>query len=229
VKPLSGLNARAARVLPAVRFHNSASYWETRYARGGTSGSGSYGRQAEYKAAFLNSFVKANRVRTVVEFGCGDGNQLRLAEYPAYVGTDVSPTAIRTCEEAFDGDSSKSFLLLDLEAYADAAPLVHGDLALSLDVLYHLVEEDVYETYLRSLFNAADRFVIVYASDRAERTIAPHVRRREFTSWIAEHLASDWQLVQIAPAPTDGYQDFHVFARRTSGAGSAPTPVSLRG
>src|SRR6266404_5589588 len=152
MKQMSGLKARAARVLPALLFHNSASYWETRYAHGGTSGSGSYGQQAEYKAAFLNSFVKANDVRTVVEFGCGDGSQLRLAEYPAYVGIDVSPTAIRACEEAFSGDPSKSFLLYDVDADADAARLVHGELALSLDVLYHLVEDDVYEKYLRSLF-----------------------------------------------------------------------------
>jgi predicted O-methyltransferase YrrM len=215
VKQLSGLRTRAARVFPALRFHNSASYWESRYARGGTSGSGSYGKQAEYKAAFLNSFVKANDVRTVVEFGCGDGSQLRLAEYPAYVGIDVSPTAIRTCEEAFSEDPSKSFLLYDFDRFGDASQLVHGDLALSLDVLFHLVEDDVYETYLHCLFEAADRFVIVYASDRAARSIAPHVRRREFTGWVDEHLGSDWQLTQVESAPTDGYQDFHVFTRRT--------------
>lgn len=215
MKPLSRLRARAARVLPALLFRNSASYWESRYARGGTSGSGSYGRQAEYKAEYLNAFVKANDVRTVVEFGCGDGSQLRLAEYPAYVGIDVSPTAIRRCEEAFSGDPSKSFHLYDGDAYANAAGLVHGDLALSLDVLFHLVEDDVYERYLRSLFQAADRFVIVYASDRAARSIAPHVRRREFTGWIEEHLGSDWQHVRAESAPTEEYQDFHVFTRRT--------------
>jgi SAM-dependent methyltransferase len=225
VKPLSGLRARAARVLPALLFHNSASYWETRYARGGTSGSGSYGRQAEYKAAYLNSFVKANEVQTVVEFGCGDGNQLRLAEYPSYVGIDVSSTAIRTCEEAFSGDPSKSFLLYDLHAHADAAQLVRGDLALSLDVLFHLVEDDVYERYLRSLFDAADRFVIVYASDRTARSIAPHVRRREFTGWIEEHLGSEWALVRVEPAPIDGYQDFYVFTRRTPEHGDASVPI----
>jgi hypothetical protein len=216
-------------VLPAVLFRNSATYWETRYARGGTSGSGSYGRQAEYKAAFLNAFVKAKDVRTVVEFGCGDGSQLRLAEYPSYVGIDVSPTAIRLCEETFSGDPSKSFLLSDFDADAGAARSVRGDLALSLDVLFHLVEDDAYETYLRSLFNAADRFVIVYARDRAARSIAPHVRRRKFTGWIEEHLGSDWQLVRVEPAPTTGYQDFHVFAKRTLEPGGASTLIRPQG
>jgi cyclopropane fatty-acyl-phospholipid synthase-like methyltransferase len=215
-------------VLPGLLFRSSASYWETRYARGGNSGSGSYGRQAEYKAAFLNSFVMANDVRTVIEFGCGDGSQLRRAEYPAYLGIDVSPTAIRMCADAFRKDQSKSFFLYCPDAYFDPARFIHGDAALSLDVLFHLVEDEVFESYLRSLFNAADRFVVIYGSDRVARSVAPHVRHRKFTSWVDEHFGIDWELLQVEPAPTGGYQDFHVFARRASQGGSDTTPFVLQ-
>ena len=67
-------------------FPGSAEYWENRYSAGGHSGVGSYGSFAEFKADVLNQFVSTNRVQTVVEFGCGDGNQLSLAKYPKYIG-----------------------------------------------------------------------------------------------------------------------------------------------
>src|SRR5258706_45661 len=104
------LRHRLAVVTPGLWFRGSGRYWESRYVSGGTSGAGSYGVQAEYKASFLNSFVADNNVRTVVEFGCGDGNQLRLAAYPSYLGLDVSSKAVHMCIEAFRSDQSKSFL-----------------------------------------------------------------------------------------------------------------------
>jgi hypothetical protein len=207
------LRRRLAVVKPAILFRGSGRYWESRYVGGGTSGAGSYGEQAEYKAAFLNAFVRDNDVATVVEFGCGDGNQLRLATYPSYLGLDVSRTAIRMCLEAFQADASKSFLYYEPTAFADNARFVHGDLVLSLDVVYHLIEDEVYESYMRSLFSASDRFVIVYATDAERRVAAPHVRHRAFTEWVATH-ATQWRLDHVEPAPLAAFQNFYVFARR---------------
>jgi hypothetical protein len=65
-----------------AEFPGSADYWERRYAEGGDSGHGSYGRFAEFKAEVLNRFVAEQRIESIVEFGCGDGNQLTLASYP---------------------------------------------------------------------------------------------------------------------------------------------------
>lgn len=93
-------------------FPGSGAYWEERYAEGGNSGVGSYGFLAEFKAEILNAFVAAHGVRTVIEFGCGDGNQLRLARYPVYVGYDVSRTAITHCRKMFKSDDQKSFRLM---------------------------------------------------------------------------------------------------------------------
>jgi hypothetical protein len=61
------------------RFASSADYWERRYQKGGTSGAGSYNHLAEFKAEFLNAFVAEHHVASVIEFGSGDGAQLRLA------------------------------------------------------------------------------------------------------------------------------------------------------
>ena len=59
----------------------------------------------------------------MVEFGCGDGNQLSLAQYPRYVGLDVSRTAIGLCQRRFAKDPAKSRFLYDGPCFADRAGL----------------------------------------------------------------------------------------------------------
>lgn len=195
-------------------FKGSSDYWEKRYQRGGNSGAGSYNRLAQFKAAFLNRFVDEHQIRTVIEFGCGDGAQLSLARYQEYLGIDVSPTAITLCRERFAGDPDKRFELAGIN------PGIH-DLALSLDVIYHLVEDVVFETYMHSLFAAAGLYVIVYSSNSLENNPEPHVKHRKFTDWVEEHCPQ-WQLTQCKrnPYPYDprdpyatSFADFYVFAR----------------
>jgi hypothetical protein len=172
-------------------FPGSRAYWERRYAAGGDSGVGSYGRFAEFKAEVINAFVTEHAVQSVIELGCGDGHQLSLANYPRYLGFDVSETALRRCRERFAGDPTRSFE--PMEHYRGQ----RAELALSLDVLYHLVEDPVFEDYLRTLFGAAERYVIIYSSDTDERPPdgAAHVRHRRFSRWIEQHLR-DWTLCQ---------------------------------
>jgi hypothetical protein len=203
---------RLTRARSSLFFHGSGSYWERRYKRGDTSGAGSYGAQAEYKARFLNSFVRSQNIQTIIEFGCGDGNQLKLAEYPLYLGLDVSRTAVQTCLDTFRGDHTKSFLWYEPEAFRDDARYLHAQLALSLDVVYHLVEDDVYETYMRNLFRAGDRYVVVYGTDEERRVAARHVRHRPFTRWVTDH-APEWALQHVDPPPEESYQSFYFFER----------------
>jgi hypothetical protein len=89
IRPLPGVR-QLSLLRQRLGFRGSAQYWERNYARGGTSGPGSYDALAEAKAAFLNDFVRAREVRSVIEFGYGDGHQLSLADYPSYTGLDVS-------------------------------------------------------------------------------------------------------------------------------------------
>jgi hypothetical protein len=56
---------------------SSKQYWIDRYKyKTGTSGAGSYGIYAEYKAEIINEFMSKNGINNVLELGCGDGNQL---------------------------------------------------------------------------------------------------------------------------------------------------------
>lgn len=200
----------------------SAAYWERRYARGRTSGPGSSGHLADYKAGFLNDFVRRHHVRSVIELGCGDGKQLALADYPRYLGLDVSPTAVKQCAERFSDDPAKSFMLYDGATFHDPARFLHADLALSLDVIFHLVEDDVFDAYMTHLFAAAKRWVVIYSdnTDTAEPEQAAHVRRRRFTDWTDQ--LNEWRLVEHVPNPypfTDdltagSWSDFYVYRRR---------------
>jgi hypothetical protein len=200
-----------------LRFGGSGNFWERRYADGGTSGGGSYGRLAEAKASFLNAFVAAREVDSVIEFGCGDGNQLSLAKYPSYIGLDVAPTAIGLCQERFASDRSKSFFRYDGSCFTDHAGLFAADLAVSLDVVYHLVEDEVFDTYMSHLFAAARRFVILYSTNILLSGTGPHVRHREFTLWIKEKRA-EWRLSEVVEGPATGVAraDFYVYELETA-------------
>lgn len=202
---------------PVLRrlFRGSAPYWEERYAKGGNSGAGSYGELSKFKAEVLNGFVRDHAVTSVIEFGCGDGHQLSLAAYPIYSGLDVAPTAINRCLERFDGDRAKSFYLYSTLHFVDHRRAFHADLALSLDVLYHLVEDEIFEAYLRHLFAAADRYVIIYASDSHVPDPAPHVRHRPFTPWVQQNI-DGWRLrdkVENSISDRHAVSDFFIFER----------------
>ncbi|MBA2241537.1 MAG: class I SAM-dependent methyltransferase [Chthoniobacterales bacterium] len=172
---------------------SSAEYWERRYGCGSHSGAGSYGRLAEFKAEVLNRFVLEHGIRDVIDFGCGDGAQLSLAKYPHYVGIDVSATAVDKCRARFQHDTSKRFYL------PAELPAPRGfELALSLDVIFHLVEDDVFTHYMAGLFRASHRYVIVYSTNR-NAVLAEHVRDRQFTTWV-EVQQPDWDLIQHIPS-----------------------------
>jgi hypothetical protein len=202
--------------LAESRFRGSEAYWVERYARGGNSGVGSANELAEFKAKVLNDFVREHALQFCIEYGCGDGNQLELAVYPRYLGFDVSPEAIASCQRRFRDDASKQFKLVD--AYAGE----RAELTLSLDVLYHLVEDEVFDAYMRRLFDSASRHVIIYSSntDEQEPLQSPHVRHRAFQVWIEENAAG-WHLDCHIPNPypyrddlaTGSSANFYVYSR----------------
>lgn len=191
---------------------DSKGYWEQRYASGGTSGSGSEGENAAFKAEFLNDFVIDHTIRDVVEYGCGDGRQLDLANYPKYVGFDVSETAVRLCEQRFAGDPAKEFHLLPLPWP------VAADLVLSLDVIYHLTEQDVYVQHMHDVFTSALQWVILYTTDRDYLepgwVSAQHVRHWPVETYVAKAFPA-WKLEDVFPNPRPelGGCDFSVYGR----------------
>lgn len=211
------------RNLQKKKFKGSAKYWEDRYKAQGNSGTGSYDHLAQFKAEILNEFVAKNKIDTVLEFGCGDGNQLKIAKYPHYVGFDVSPTAIKICSNLFKEDKTKSFMLYDSTAFFDNQKFIQADLTMSLDVLYHLVEIEVFEKYIRDLFNASKKYVIIYASDynQEEEPIHQHENRRGFTAYVSKTFPQ-FKLIEVIknkyPRTENGligsFSDFYIYEKQ---------------
>lgn len=199
-----------------ISFTSSQEYWEQRYLQGGTSGAGSYGILAKYKADIINNLLVEHSINSAIEFGCGDGSQLKAIRYSSYIGYDVSQTSIRMCKELFCSDNSKEFHLAS-EHHGEKS-----DLALSLDVIYHLVEDEVFEQYMTTLFGTARKLVVIYSSNNNNsNTESKHVRHRKFTDWVEQNIP-EWSLIKIIPNkyPYQGdgtkgsFADFFIYTQR---------------
>jgi hypothetical protein len=164
----------------------------------------------------LNKFVASNAVSTVIEYGCGDGNQLRLTRYPQYLGFDISPHAVARFRRQFAHDGSKSFRLI--QDYAGE----RAELTLSLNVVYHLVEDSVFASYMHRLFDSSDRFVIIYSSSTDENPpgTPAHIRHRDFKDWISWNKTERVLKAHVpnkypfrGDANTGSFADFYIYAR----------------
>ena len=101
-------------------------------------------------------------------------------------------------------------------------------MALSLDVIYHLIEDEVFHDYMTRLFRSSRRYIIIYAYNFEKFYESKHERGKDFLSWCDRHT-KDWKLLHTeknpfpydANNPTETSQsDFYVFGRHNQ-----PPPV----
>lgn len=196
---ISRIRALIGRMAPLVGFKDSRNYWETRYRIGGHSGEGSRGEAARYKAEVINAFLREHGIESMIEFGCGDGVQLGMFQIPQYTGVDVSKTIVEHCRTLYAADPGKRFILLD-EYRGESAQL-----AVSLDVIFHLVEDEVYNAYLERLFAASGEYVMIYSTSiDMPSTGTPHVRHRDVVADVAARYPTFLRLHDVEaklPAP----------------------------
>lgn len=187
-----------------------AMYWEGRYGKDKfNSGRGSYGCSAEFKAKVINDFIAERCVQSVIDFGCGDGNQISLLACPKYLGFDISQSAVDMCRTRMTDRPEYEFK--PLAAYSGET----AELALSLDVLYHIIESDVFRAYLRRLFAAATKYVMIFAVDREQRKfmeLGVHVCYRRFNAWILDNI-SGWRLVATVDNPCGYETRFYIYEK----------------
>lgn len=195
---------------------DSTEYWEKRYQNGGHSGNGSYGFLAEYKRDFINQFIIENNIKSLLEYGCGDGNQLSMIKCENIIGVDVSKTVIDKCKKLLP---NSKFFCLENEKF----PKEKTDLLLSLDVIYHLIEDEVYEHYIKNIIDHGSEYIIIYSANfKGDENFSIHVRPRKFT----EHklLNRKYELLKIVPNNyksndhTKGsFSDWYIYKIRRNG------------
>jgi SAM-dependent methyltransferase len=161
-------------------------YWERRYKNGGNSGLGSYDIDAiNFKANYVNDIIKKNNIKSMVELGCGDGNQLKLFNgYKKYIGNDISITAVNSCKEIYKDDPTKEF-----EYDINKIMSVNYDMSLSLDVIYHLVEDSVFYRYIDDLFSMSD-IICLYTTNTDKLKGSTHIKHRDVEMYVNENYDS---------------------------------------
>lgn len=170
-------------------------YWEERYRKGGNSGLGSQGEAAEWKAKRVNTWA----LYDTLDIGCGDGEQANLYGIRDYKGIDPSASAIMAAADLIDRPNWEFAVLRDGDSIKPRA--TH----MSIDVIYHLVDDHDFYEHMRLLFSA-NRRVIIYSSDfdSDPEDYAPHVRHRNWSKEVPKR----WERVffQAGPwSPSDLY------------------------
>ena len=172
-------------------FKTSHKYWVDRYSHGGCAGIGSYGIIASWKAYIVNRFLEKRKISHVIDWGCGDGYQASLFNIPDYIGYEISTFALMHCLE-----TAKNMVCLMASDYDGKK----AELTMSLDVIYHLVEKDVYEAYMERLFDSSTRYVIIYSTNEEAKGSNDHVKHRKFSTWVNKNK-KNWQLIETMHNP----------------------------
>lgn len=182
---------------------DSIQYWQKRYASGGNSGAGSYGALADFKADSLNGFIADYGIRTAIEFGSGDGNQLRLIKVSKYVGLDVSGKAIENTKTMYANDPTKTFHVYDPDVYEPIDPFL-ADIAISMDVILHLTEDERHDRYLSNLSKSSLKYLGIFnsATEQQLPRMASHNRFRDHRIWLKAN-APEFQEIRVDLLPAE--------------------------
>ena len=144
-------------------------YWNSRYATGGNSGDGSYGKQLEKKLAWLGGLD----IKSITEIGCGDfnfgSNLLKLYPTATYVGSDISSVIVEKNKKDYPQHSFRMA----------TEPMPISDLLLCIDVLFHVTDDEDYEFLLQGLERGWSKYLAVTAYEREQET-AGHLKVRKF-------------------------------------------------
>lgn len=172
--------------------------WERNYNEGKDSGSGSYGILAEFKSEIINNFVKQHELKNVIEFGCGDGNQLKYMNYKNYLGLDVSKSAIKLCSSIFRDDHAKSFFLYDPKFFYNNG-FLKSELVICLDVLYHIIPEVDFKKTLQDIFSCSSKFIILYTDTESYKNFYyqpdTHIYHRNIFDYLS--IFTEFRIIEL--------------------------------
>ena len=187
----------------STRIFDAHQYWENRYALGGDSGAGSKGEKYAFKRDFINHIVQQYSIKTIVDFGCGDGSQIAEITVNSYYGLDISPSAVARCRERYADRPEFQFDLIT------QTTLTRYDLAISLDVLYHIIDPSLYAAYLHRFFSHS-QYSLLYANFSEKESSEPHILHRNHFQEI-ERLHIPTRLIEQCPNPTKPSVGFSLF------------------
>lgn len=198
-----------------ARTFNYKNYWELNYLLGRSSGTGSYGVLAEFKAQVINAYISEKNISSVIEFGCGDGNQLSYMDYKQYLGLDIASTAISLCKTKYETDDTKSFLWYQ-PGYLINKSFISAELVVCVDVLYHIIEDADFIQTLDDIFSCAEKAVILYTKIAVadKETEMQTIKDRDIFKYLEKYV--DFKLKEVIPQKHPGISsaDFIILERQ---------------
>jgi SAM-dependent methyltransferase len=130
------------------------------------------------------------QAKCVVEFGCGDGALAATMYDLSYLGADISPDAIDMARRRIAAmpmpKPTADFLLLEHQSPEALAQQVcqklgqKPDIVLSCDVIFHLVEDDVFDAYMARLLGCGAQYAVIYSTEGTRGGGSAHVRHRQY-------------------------------------------------
>lgn len=107
----------------------------------GSSGRGSFPRYTKRYRSFLQSFLRENRVTSVLDLGCGDWQFSRLIDWTGvnYTGIDVVHSVVEANKKNYSRENI-TFIEQDITASSKLPP---ADLLIAKDVLQHWSNADI--------------------------------------------------------------------------------------
>ncbi len=151
----------------------------------GTSGGGSSFESAVEYIVFLNKFIKANDIKSIVEIGCGDWEVMSHVDLSNvnYMGFDVVKSVIDGLIEKY---SSSNVRFAFADCINDSLP--KADLLLCKDVLIHLTNKDVFK-------------IIKKFKDYKHVLVTTDVEASNLTSCNRDIALGDWREVDLSAPP----------------------------
>jgi len=152
---------------------DSNTYWETRYKNNSNSGHGSYGEFQKFKTEYINNVIKTYNIKTINELGTGDGNMLSTyTGFDLYTGFDVSDTILNKLKNKFKDNNSIKFV-------SNPNIMEPADLTMSIDVSYHIINNNLFYEHLDLLYNKSLKYILIYSSNSNEKYGNYHILHRK--------------------------------------------------
>lgn len=188
-------------------------YWENRYMEGGNSGEGSRGIHKDWKWAVLNNTIP--NINNIIDVGCGDLAFMEGWMVPNYIGIDISETIIQKNREQYP---NKQFIISSADIH------IHGiksDVVFCHDVLFHIIDENVYVNILKNLTKYSDNYISIYTWHTnplkkwyCSKTKDNYQAYRDFMQYLHIFTDSGFELHSITNSAVNKYGAMYIFKKK---------------
>ena len=197
---------------------NEKEFWNNKYRKGGISGKGSIGQYRNWKWTVIKDTIGKIEDKSFVDVGCGDMSFWTLPLF----------NKLRKCKDYFGIDISEEIINTNIIDYPDRNylccnakdfVLIKGDIVLAMDLLFHIMENEDFETILLRLCEYSEDWIIIY-----NWINNPFAEDKKVTDGISQYYrnlvryddcftVNDFEVKKIVPCPFDPYGALYFYRR----------------